>query len=341
MKQSGIILFISTIILLFASCSKEAFQHRSNITVVFYNVENLFDTVDEPGKADEEFMPDGSKQWNKERYEKKLNDIAKVLSSISNHDLPEMIGLCEVENRKVLEDLVENNLLKKGGYKIVHYESPDTRGIDNAFIYRPDEFKVSFSQPIPVSFEGEPDFYTRDILYIKGKTKKSEEMHVFINHWPSRIGGQDETEYARLQVAHRLRDKIDSIQLQSPSAKIIVMGDMNDEPSNLSLSYVLGAGKPESGKNGLVNLMYPIYDQNLGSYVYQGEWNMLDNIIVSSNLLDDEGFKCVEKQGYVFHQEWMEYKNQEGQISPNKTYGGANYYGGVSDHFPVYINLKR
>ncbi|MBN2637336.1 MAG: hypothetical protein JXR61_13770 [Prolixibacteraceae bacterium] len=341
MKRTRTLLFFLSVILLFTSCSKEEVQRNSTITIVFYNVENLFDTVDKPDKADEEFTPNGAKEWNEERYAKKINDIAKVLSSVNSQELPEMIGLCEVENRKVLEDLVENDLLKQGEYKIVHYESPDTRGIDNAFIYRPDEFEVNFSQPIPVSFEGEPDFYTRDILYVKGKTNNKEELHIFVNHWPSRIGGTEETEYARLAVATIVKSKIDSIQAQNSMAEIIVMGDMNDEPSNYSLSEILAAVKPDSNVNGLVNLMYPVYDQNLGSYVYQGNWNMLDNIIVSSNLLDDDGFSCTEKKGHVFHQEWMEYKNTEGEISPNKTYGGLNYYGGVSDHFPVYISLKK
>ena len=337
-----LILFSATLIVLYLnSCSKEKQQSKLNFTVVFYNVENLFDTVDEPGKSDEEFTPDGPKQWNQERYSKKVNDIAKVLSSINDKELPEIIGLCEIENQKVLEDLVGNSQLASGEYKIVHYESPDNRGIDNAFLYRPDEFEVISARPIHVSFEGEPDFHTRDILYVKGKTTNGEEMHIFVNHWPSRIGGTDATESSRLPIASILKNKIDSIQHQNNLAEIIVIGDMNDEPSNLSLAVVLGASRPESETDGLVNLMYPIYDENLGSYVYQGDWNMLDNIVVSSNLLDDKGFCCTEKQGHVFHQEWMEYKNSDDQISPNKTYGGSNYYGGVSDHFPVFLSLKR
>ena len=271
MKKTGSIIFIAfTFVLLFTSCSSVKYQRKKNFTIVFYNVENLFDTINEPGKTDGEFTPNGSKQWNEERYTKKVNDIAKVLSLINENELPEMIGLCEVENQKVLEDLVENELLSNGDYKIVHYESPDNRGIDNAFLYRPDEFEVNFSQPIPVSFKGEPNFHTRDILYVKGKTNNGEEMHVFVNHWPSRIGGTDETESARLQVASKLKNKIDSIVSNNSSAEIIVMGDMNDEPSNLSLTYVLGASKPESNANGLVNLMYPIHEAKLRIILLSG-----------------------------------------------------------------------
>ncbi len=252
-----------------------------------------------------------------------------------------MIGLCEIENGKVLEDLVNDKYLAQGKYKIVHYESPDNRGIDCAFLYRPDEFKVISSRPVHVSFAGEPDFHTRDILYVKGKTLNGEEMHIFVNHWPSRIGGEEQTEYARVTVASLLKSKIDSVQNVNPSAEIIVMGDMNDEPSNKSLAEVLGASKPGNNNSNLVNLMYPVHEEKLGSYYYRGNWNMLDNLVVSSNLLDDKGFRCKDKQGHVFHQSWMEYKNTNGVLSPNRTYGGSNYYGGISDHFPVYMSLQR
>ncbi len=340
-KKIAFSLVVIFIVLVLISCSTQKFKNEKNLTIVFYNVENLFDTINEPGKSDEEFTPEGQDHWTEERYNKKIDDIAKVLSSINEKELPEMIGLCEIENQKVLQDLTVDKYLVQGKYRIVHYESPDKRGIDCAFLYRPDEFKVIESHPIHVAFEGEPDFLTRDILYVKGKTLNGEEMHIFVNHWPSRIGGEEQTEYARVTVAKLLKSKIDSVQNENTSAEIIVMGDMNDEPSNKSLSEILGAVKPGSNNEGLVNLMYPIEEENLGSYVYQGNWNMLDNIVVSSNLLDKKGFSCIDKQGHVFHQEWMEYKNSNDQISPNKTYGGSNYYGGVSDHFPVYINLKR
>ena len=340
-KRTTVLLITILVVFVLISCSTEKSQNRRNLTVAFYNVENLFDTIDEPGKNDEEFTPGGQDKWTEERYYKKVDDIAKVLSSINEKELPEMIGLCEVENQKVLEDVVNDNHLSRGKYRIVHYESPDNRGIDCAFLYRPDEFDVVSSRPIHVSFAGEPEFHTRDILYVKGKTLNGEEMHIFINHWPSRIGGAEQSEYARVTVATLLKSKIDSVQQENSSAEIIVMGDMNDEPSNKSLTEVLGAAKPGDTNSGLVNLMYPIHEAKQGSYKYQGNWNMLDNLVVSSNLLDNKGFQCVEKQGHVFHREWMEYKNANGEISPNRTYGGTNYYGGISDHFPVYMSLKR
>lgn len=323
------------------SCSGERNKSKRNLTLVFYNVENLFDLEDEPGKSDEEFTPESEKKWNQERYTKKLEDISNVLSSINKNELPEIIGLCEVENEKVLVDLVNTGDLSKGKYKIVHHESPDFRGIDCALIYRPDEFKVINHFPVSVGFIDEPNYVTRDILYVKGKTKNKEELHIFVNHWPSRIGGVAQTEPKRILVATLLKSKIDSVLLENPAANIVVMGDMNDEPDNRSLSETLGAQTPGTNSEGLVNLMFPVDQQEKGSYYYQGNWNMLDNIVVSAGLLDDKGFQCKEKKGFIFNEEWMEFKNRNGQVSPNRTYGGPNYYGGVSDHFPVYFKLER
>lgn len=323
------------------SCSARKYKSKRNITVVFYNVENLFDLENEPGKSDGEFTPDGSKEWTKERYSKKLEDISKVLSGINKNELPEIIGLCEVENRKVLEDLVNTGDLELGNYEIVHYESPDFRGIDCALIFRPDEFKAIESYPVKINFAGEPDYTTRDILYVKGKTQNREELHVFVNHWPSRIGGLAQTEPKRVDVARLLKSKIDSLQTADPSAKIIVLGDMNDEPSNKSLAEIIAAKSPEAETADLINLMFPLHNAGLGTYFYRGNWNMLDNIIISANLMDNKGFQCIEKKGSVFSEEWMEYKNRNNEISPNRTYGGPNYYGGVSDHFPVHFQLRR
>lgn len=336
------VIFISVFAIVFLfSCSKGDFNSKHNLTIAFYNVENLFDLEDEPGKMDEEFMPNSEKKWNQERYIKKLNDLSKVLSSINRNELPEIIGLCEVENKKVVEDLVKTGQLVNGKYKVVHYGSPDFRGIDCALVYRSDEFMVINSFPIKVNFKDEPNYLTRDILYVKGKTKNREEFHIFVNHWPSRIGGTEQTEFKRIEVATILKGKIDSIQTTDALANIVVLGDMNDEPSNNSLAKILMAQKPETLNADFVNLMFPVQKNGKGSYVYQGNWNMLDNIVVSKSLLDEKGFKCVDKKGFVFHEDWMEFKNKDGQISPNRTYGGPNYYGGISDHFPVYFTLQR
>ncbi len=345
-KQNGRKVFpvfsVVLVFLLITSCSPWRNAGRRNMTVVFYNVENLFDLEDAAGKNDEEFTPDGEKQWTQMRYQKKLRDISRAIGSINEGDLPEIVGLCEVENEKVVADITRTGLLSLAKYQVIHHESPDIRGIDCALIYRPSEFKVLEHFAIPVRFENDPEYKTRDILYVKGRTRNWEEFHVFVNHWPSRYGGVEKTSPKRRHAARILKGKIDSVRSASGKrAHIIVMGDMNDEPTNKSLKNDLNALPPGGPGNGLVNLMFPEDREGKGSYNYRGEWNMLDNIIVSSGLLDEKGFQVVGEKGFVFHQDWMEYRREEGGFSPNRTYGGPNYYGGVSDHFPVYFRLRR
>ena len=302
-------------------------------TVVFYNVENLFDTLDDPHVNDNEFLPASEKEWTTTRYQKKLDDIGEVLVGINSSDLPEIIGLCEVENRTVLEDLLKTKSMSQGQYKIIHQDSPDARGIDVALLYRTNYFEEISHEIISVR-----EIRTRDILHVFGQLG-SDKIHFFVNHWPSRVGGLEETEPKRIAVARLLKSKIDELLEEDPASKIIVMGDMNDEPTNHSLSSILGAKEEASGSQ-LINLMIPLDEQEFGSYNYQGEWNMLDNLIVSKALLNGTSF-TTEPTGHIYQDEWMEYKNNKGEISPNRTYGGSNYYGGVSDHFPVYMELTR
>ncbi len=314
-------------------------QVETGMTVAFYNTENLFDTEDDPHKDDNEFLPGSEKKWTEERYRKKLNDIARVFSEIDTINLPIAIGLCEIENRKVLEDLIATGKLSSGKYAIAHQESPDIRGIDVALLYRADQFKLAGFEAIPIIFKEDPGHKTRDILHVSGKIGK-ETFHVFVNHWPSRIGGTDESEQNRIFVASVLKQKVDEVLKEDPSANIIIMGDMNDEPQNKSLLETLAAKAPGSGVQ-LVNLMLPLDEQNLGSYNYRNEWNMLDNLVVSNSLLDGKRLDVEGAQGHIFRKGWMEFKSNRGAVSPNRTYGGSNYYGGVSDHFPVYLVLRK
>jgi predicted extracellular nuclease len=337
-----VVLLISVLISVVGSLfANKNYNTKKNITVLFYNVENLFDTQNQEGKNDGEFTPEGTKNWTEERYKKKLEDISKVISSVNKNELPEIVGLCEVENRKVLEDLVTTPNLVDGAYKIEHFESPDFRGIDCALIYRPDEFEVIESRPLKITFKEEPDYTTRDILYVKGRTKNRELFHIYVNHWPSRIGGTDQTEHERVTVAGVVKAHADSALTAYTKAHILIMGDMNDEPSNKSLEDVLEAKNPGTSNAGFFNLMYPEHLDQKGTYNYRGNWNMLDNIVISGGLFDKKGFRVKENKGYIFSETWMEYKNAKGEISPNRTYGGPNYYGGVSDHFPVFFHLTR
>lgn len=319
-----------------ASCSSVKNALRHEYTVMSYNVENLFDTVDDPKIPDEEFLPSSEKKWDSEKYQKKLADIAKVISEISPSELPEVVGLVEVENQQVLVDLVNTGSLK-GKYGIIHEESPDYRGIDVAMIYRKDAFQEIKHEVLPVTFADDPEFKTRDILHVTGKMR-NKVVHVFVNHWPSRIGGDDKTEPKRVLAATVLKKKVDEILSSDLKARIIIMGDMNDEPTNKSLTETLGAKEPGSEAT-LVNLMFPDDKAGNGTYFYSGNWNMLDNLVVSESVLKGKGVRVEGSKGNIFNTDWMIFKNKNGDKTPNRSYVGNKYVGGVSDHFPVFFKM--
>lgn len=337
------IFLIALVLFQIVLCQSSTGQRSENsLAVVFYNVENLYDTVDDPKINDNDFLPGGKNNWTEERYQKKLRDLVTVLSETGERNLPFLIGLCEVENRNVVEDLAKTGKLKRGRYQVVHQDSPDARGIDVALMYLTDEFTISASYAIPVLLPERVGLSTRDILYVKGNTRHGEELHVFVNHWSSRVGGLQQTEKNRIEAARVLKSKTDSLFRINHAVKIIIMGDLNDTPDNMSLREVMQAVHPEKKTHpSLVNLMYPAHLRGEGSYNYRGSWDMLDNIIVSSALLQPEGLRVENDQGYVFQRDWMTYKNPQGQQAPNRTYAGPRYVGGVSDHFPVYIRLVR
>jgi len=316
------------------------------LTFMFYNVENLFDTENNPEKNDDEFTPDSEKAWDIEKYEKKLNDIASVIKAVNKAELPEIVGLCEVENMKVLEDLIQTKDLKRGDYGIIHHESPDTRGIDCALLYNKETFHVLSDEAIPVTFPFDSSMTTRDILHVEGKTEDNEILHLFINHWSSRWGGQKESEPKRLYCAVTLRKAVDNVMNQDPRAKIIIMGDFNDEPTNRSIYEMLLANnkRKNAGDRELFNLMYDGHNQrNEGSYNYQGNWDMMDQIIVSHSVITDKnGWHAGYEDGKILKAEFMLYydENRKDYV-PNRSYGGPNYYGGISDHLPVYFSLKN
>ena len=308
-------------------------------TIAFYNVENLFDTINDPLTTDDVFTPEGKNKWTNTRYQKKINDIAKVISSINKNDLPVLVGFAEIENRSVLKDLIKTDALKSKNYNIVHEESPDIRGIDVGLIYRPDEFKYLMHKTIPVPLETK--YKVRDILYTKGILNDTDTLHVFVNHWKSRSGGQAETEPQRIQCAQILRNTVDSILFINKDAKILIMGDLNDEPTNKSVYETLGANNSGNSES-LNNLMTSLSENGFGTHSYRGHWNILDHIIVSNNLISsNKGYIANNNKGQIFSADWITYTYKDGNKSPNRTYGGSNYYGGYSDHYPVYVILKK
>jgi len=325
------------------AASSFSFAQKKDFTLAFYNVENLFDTIDTPDKRDDEFTPESDKQWNTGRYEKKLIDLSNVIISINKEDYPEIIGLCEVENRQVVEDLVSKTGLKTSGYKVIHEESPDARGIDVAMLYEPAHFSPISHATITTKLPGERP-HTRDILYVKGVADGNDTLHIFINHWPSRSGGQEASEPKRVLVAQNLRNAVDSIQQTDADAKIVIMGDLNDHPYNKSCFETLRATneKKQAKEGDLFNLMYQHHLNGEGSYNYRGKWGVIDHIIVSYALLDAKaGLSTKHKSGVIHKEEFFLFTKKNGSKTPNRTYGGKNYYGGFSDHLPVYVTLKR
>ncbi len=313
---------------------------------VFYNVENLFDTVDTPDKNDQEFTPESEKEWNTERYQKKIHDLSRVIAAVDEEALPAFIGLSEIENRAVLEALSESEFLKDGHYQIAHEESPDRRGIDVALMYNPGVFTYLDHHAFEVTKDYDRRFKTRDILYVKGIIGKKDTLHIFINHWPSRSGGQERSEPNRLLAAKVLRGKTDSILKKNPEADILIAGDFNDEPHNKSIAEILEASNDCSAVSSheLYSLFLNLDKQGAGTYNYRGEWNMIDNIIVSGGMLQQQKgeFYVHCDSGKILREDWMMYDNPKiGEKVPNRTYGGDNYFGGISDHLPVYVVLKR
>ncbi|OFX87421.1 MAG: hypothetical protein A2W99_07205 [Bacteroidetes bacterium GWF2_33_16] len=332
-------------ILLFVLLSLSLYSQKTDkkrLTAVFYNVENLFDTINDPIIDDEEFLPSSAKKWNTERYNKKLESLARVISSINTNELPEIVGFAEIENRTVLENLISTESLKNGKYQIVHENSPDSRGIDVGMIYRPDEFTYLSHQIIPFAADFELEYKLRDILYVKGLVNKKDTVHVFINHWKSRSGGEKETENLRVIQSQILRDQINAILANNKNSKILIMGDLNDTPRNISIFETLKAKNDISDSQNLFNLMLPLADEGKGTHSFRGNWTMLDNIIVSQSFLNaNKGFVVENNNGHIFDADFITFTNDKGEKSPSRTYGGNKYYGGFSDHYPVYVTFIK
>ncbi|MGB0522066.1 MAG: endonuclease/exonuclease/phosphatase family protein [Flammeovirgaceae bacterium] len=311
-------------------------KHEVLGIVGFYNVENLFDTEDDPEKRDEDFLPDGRNKWTAERYEKKLHNLAKVISSIGGG--PDILGLCEVENRKVVQDLAMRPELKNKAYQVVHFDAPDRRGIDCALLYNPRVFVPFATQTVKFEDPEDEDFLTRDILYVKGLFQKRDTLHILVNHWPSRRGGKEDK---RIMAGQLARSVVDSIQGVNADAKIILMGDFNDDPTNKSIKNELRASNKlkKMEKGDLYNTGMKFFKQGYGSLKYRGVFNLFDQLIISQSLLKQNTKDVFYVTGSfkVFSPEWMHVKDGQWAGYPFRTYAGGAYKGGYSDHFPVYL----
>lgn len=313
---------------------------KQPFVAMFYNVENFYDTQNDPKTNDDEFTPAGKVPWTEERLETKIKHIGQVISDIANPAMPDLIGFAEVENQQVLEMLTSSAGLSKAKYSIVHYDSPDERGIDVALLYNPATFKVISSEPLHVTL---PDNdLTRDILYIKGKLNSGEILHVFINHWPSRREGSEISAEKRMDAAKVLRAKLDAIQKLEKSPDILILGDFNDEPSDNSITEGLKALSPDQpvSKQNIYSLLYPEFKKGEGSLYYK-DWDLFDQIIVSGNLLSTKkGLRTSVSDAGIFKAEYLLFKSNTGESRPNRTMSGNKYFGGYSDHLPVYVKFK-
>lgn len=313
-------------------------KKKKNYLVGFYNVENLFDTIDDPHKNDNQFLPSSKKQWTTKRYSKKLNDLSRVIYSIDSTNLPVVFGLSEVENKEVVQDLINTDRLK-GNYQIIHKESPDSRGIDVAVIYQPKKFQLIHKEFIRFQLPNKERPSTRDIVYVQGTILKKDTVNFFFCHWPSRYGGEEKSRPYRAKAAQKLKDKTDSLRNINSKSKIIIMGDLNDHPDNESVQNILMAKKE---KSFLINMMWQFKEKGEGTHFYKGHWGVLDHVIISSSLLKKNKGLSTQMDAVGIHKpEFALYTNKKGMQVPSRTYGGKNYYGGFSDHLPIYLRLKK
>ncbi len=307
-------------------------------TVSFYNLENLFDTVDDKRTDDDGFLPDSARRWTMKRYKKKLRKLGYTIAHIGSKPTgkpPVIVGLAEVENQMVVEDLLKTKFLKHIPYDLVHFDSPDERGIDTALIYNTDFFKFDHSEIFSIELydsTGRRD-HTRDILYVKGWLNK-ETLHLLVNHWPSRREGTEESEHKRIKASSKLIEIIRSIQLEEPDAKIVAMGDFNDDPKCKSIKQL-------SHELDLYNPMEKLMSYARGTSSYRFQWNMFDQILFTTNFFEYRKNHHSFSKANIFDKQFLKQFKGRHKGNPFRTYGGLKYKGGYSDHFPVYLLLKR
>lgn len=316
-------------------------------TIAFYNVENLFDIQNDSLTFDDDRTPEGKNNWTSARYEQKIANLSKVLSEIGSEvtkTSPDIIGLCEVENIWVVEDLIGHKNLIDKNYGIIHFDSPDERGIDVAFLYKKSAFIPSSYRSHRLLILDEEGFrdYSRDQLVVSGFLD-NEEVCFIVNHWPSRSGGEARSRPNRIAAAKLNTHIIDSITKLNTGIKIISMGDFNDDPTDDSFKKVLKTiGKVKYLKEGsLFNPMEKLYRKGMGSLAYRDQWNLFDQIFFTGNFIDDEKDKYRFWKADIFSPSYLVDPIGRFKGYPLRTYAGGSYIGGYSDHFPVYLYLIR
>ncbi len=347
LKMKQLIYLIMLIILLSNVSAQPKKQQYKICVAAFYNLENLYDTVNNPLVNDEDFTLNGIKKYSSKIYFDKISRLSKVISEIGTDktaDGAAILGVAEIENDSVLNDLIHHPLLKKRNYQFIHYDSRDLRGIDVALIYNPTYLKINSSKPVPVllSSKNKEKYTTRDILLVKAELD-GEPLYILINHWPSKKGGEDLTTTSRNEAAAVCRSEINRIQQIDPTAKIIVMGDLNDNPDSYSVQKVLkSSGNRYQLKAGeLYNPWEELYTKGYGSLANQDRWSLFDQILLSNNWLNK-----FQKGFYFYHQDifkrlYMIENRGRYKGYPMRAWDGNNYRGGYSDHFPTYVILIK
>lgn len=340
-----LLLFLLTVYITVCSQKLQGKQDYFISAIGFWNVENLYDTLNDPWKNDDDFTPEGINTWTGERYLTKIDHLATVISQIATDITPDglaLLGLCEIENKTVVKDLLASPRLKKRNYQFVHIEGPDARGVDPAFVYNPRYFKVTKAVGYRVKLVVDSAHKTRDILVVSGLFA-GEPVTVLVNHWPSRRGGELLSRANRNVAAKIARHIADSVSRENPSAKILIMGDLNDDPVNESVKKCIGTyANLEKPKEGFYfNPMEKLYKEGTGTLAWQDSWNLFDQIILNKNWISGKYDSWEYYAVRIFNKDYLksDFGNFKGY--PFRTYSSGVYTGGYSDHFASYIIVAK
>jgi endonuclease/exonuclease/phosphatase family metal-dependent hydrolase len=310
--------------------------------IAFYNVENLFDYFKDSIKNDDAWTPRGANRWTKARYEKKQKDLFKTIAALGHEQPLAILGLCEIENKNVLQDLTRGTPLRTHNYRYIHYESADSRGIDVAMIYRPDLFEVLEHYPILLIVPPDTISKTRDFLYVKGVLFQRDTVHLLVVHFPSKFGGLMQTKSRRAFAGELLRQKVDSILAENSLANIITMGDFNDEPSDesITISFRSRCDTTNFQSDDMFNLMCR-FEGKKGSHKFRETWSIIDQIMISKSLVKNiNGLSISDQKAHIFEPDFLLEDDRVNMgKKPFRTYIGTRYHGGFSDHLPVYIDV--
>lgn len=327
-----LILILSFLIFL-SGCGAGQLPYQS-LRIMFYNTENFFDTKDDTLTDDNEFLPAGSMRWNSTRYNRKLNSLYKTIIAAGDWEPPSVIAFCEIENRKVLEDIIYGTYLSKFRYKIIHEESPDRRGIDVCLIYRDNIVSISSYKYWSPEIA---NYSSRNILYVK-LLVGDDTIHLIVNHWPSRRGGVLAGQDNRQIIGAMVREKVDSLFSRNEFSKILILGDFNSSPEDQVIQTLTTS--PDINRT-LVNLSASLESKGVGTYRYMGSWEMIDQVIISKNLLCKSGIYTTPEMLTIFKPDFLMKKDSKYPgLSPFPTYKGFRYQGGFSDHLPVFLDLR-